>query len=327
MTETGQRRGLLFVLVGPGGVGKNTLMNRVMAQLDNLRQLPTATTRPPRDNEQQGREHLFVSLAEFQAMQQRGELLEQQEVTPGKWYGVPRQTVENAMDEGRDQIADIEYLGARILRRAYPQGVVLVFIAPPEIDSLEIRMRERGTDTSIIRERMERALSEMAFAPECDYLLVNDDLEQTTRRLHDLIVARKTGDDVAALSVQREGVRFTLTVLPSHSDSVLVRDDSSLLQTRVRSGETTEQAAAALLSATGFRLADSGLTGFALIAPDDPIAPVTVDFDPVAGRYAVHFIYQYMLEDAQLAPPGFQWQPRAQVAAMIEDKQAEQSGT
>lgn len=324
MTETGQRRGLLFVLVGPGGVGKNTLMNRVMARVENLRQLPTATTRPPRDGEQQGREHLFVSLAEFEGMQRRGELLEQQEVTPGKWYGVPRQTVESAMEAGRDQIADVEYLGARILRRAYPSGVVLVFVAPPGIDILEARMRERGTDESVIRERMERALSEMAFAPECDYLLVNEDLDQAVESLYDLITARQREDDLPALSAHRAGVRFSLTVIPVHSAAALVRDDGSLLHADIHHGQTAEGTATSVLTAAGFRLAEGGRTGFELRAPSEEQSPVHVHFDAATRDYALHVIYRYSVEDAQLAPPGFRWQPLAQIAALINEKLAEQ---
>lgn len=324
MTETEQRRGLLFVLVGPGGVGKNTLMNQVMARIENLRQLPTATTRPPREGEQQGREHLFVSLAEFEAMQRRGDLLEQQEVTPGKWYGVPRKTVEEAMHAGRDQIADIEYLGARILRRAYPQGVVLVFIAPPELDTLEDRMRDRGSDESIIRERMERARSEMAFAPECDYLLVNEDLDEAVESLHDLITARQNGDDRPAFSTGRGGVHFSLTVVPVQDEMALLRDDGSPLTAHIRTEETAENTAAALLTAAGFRLPESGLTGFELNTPDLTQSPVRVRFDPATRDYALHFVYTYTVEDAQTAPPGFQWQPRAQVAALLEAQPVEQ---
>ncbi len=115
--------GLLFVIVGPAGVGKNALMNSVLDRVSDLRQLPTATTRGIRPDEQAGREHLFVSVGEFQRMIADNELLENQEVH-GNFYGVPRLTVEQAIAQEHDLIADIDVLGATALHNNFPDHTV-----------------------------------------------------------------------------------------------------------------------------------------------------------------------------------------------------------
>src|SRR5579859_8078683 len=111
--------GLLIVLVGPTGAGKNTLMQRAIEALPPLRQMPTMTTRPPREGEQHGREHWFVSTEEFQRLLATNALLEHQEVLPGRFYGVPRQPLDEALTHHREWlIADIDVKGAASLRAA-----------------------------------------------------------------------------------------------------------------------------------------------------------------------------------------------------------------
>ena len=140
--------GVIFVMIGPGGAGKNAIMKAVIAAFPAMKQLATATTRPMRADEKQGREHLFVSEQQFQEMISRNELLEHQEVTPGKFYGIPRRTVMEALTAGAARIADIEVLGAIELAAAYPQNVVQVFVTVPgddiaqQLAVLEERMRE-----------------------------------------------------------------------------------------------------------------------------------------------------------------------------------------
>lgn len=199
---TGQSRdsGLLFVLVGPGGAGKNALMRAVMPRIDNMRQLATATTRKKRDHETDGREHLFLSLEQFQAMINNHALLEYQEVTPGKFYGIPRQSVEDQLNAGLDLIADIEVLGARILRETYPTETILVFITVPGdteeeiLNTLQDRMRtpDRNEDEKLIQQRLERARElELPFASQCDYVIVNDELERASGELYEIIMQRR----------------------------------------------------------------------------------------------------------------------------------------
>ena len=182
--------GMLFVLVGPGGVGKNAMMHRVEATLEFVNQFPTATTRPPRGNEEEGIHHLFKSVEEFRQMIANGELLEYQEVTTNRFYGIPRDALENRLEAGATMIADIEVNGARILKDNYPHNIVLIFIKPPgdtldaQLEVLEQRMIERKDKAEVIRERLDRAVElELQFQDECDYVIVNDDLELATQKL------------------------------------------------------------------------------------------------------------------------------------------------
>ncbi|MCA9915135.1 MAG: hypothetical protein KC496_17390 [Anaerolineae bacterium] len=194
-----KQRGLLFVMVGPGGTGKNTLMNEVMEQL-SLKQLATATTRPMRPTEEQGREHHFVSPEEFRRMIANNELLEYQEVTTDKFYGIPRSAVKTPLDEGTNLIADIDVLGAKIVRETFPEDVVLIFVTVPgtsledQLATLRERMLQRlgheptAADIEHIDERLERARTlELPFAKECNYILVNDHLETTAQQLNKII--------------------------------------------------------------------------------------------------------------------------------------------
>lgn len=195
MTDTQHSKGLVFTLVGPGGAGKNALMKGVLKRLDDLKQLATATTRPAREEELHGREHLFVSKDEFERMIAEGELLEWQEVTADKFYGIPR-SIKNSIDAGQDLIADIEVRGARILREAFPDAVRLIFITVPgdtdeeRLAELEQRMLKRDENTpDDIAARMKRARElELPFAPECDEIIINDDLERAGQELYELIV-------------------------------------------------------------------------------------------------------------------------------------------
>ena len=143
-------QGLLFLVIGPPGVGKNALMNDALKHFDDLRQLATATTRRPRPTEQEGREHLFVTPETFREMIARNELLEWQEVHPNKFYGVPRASIENALASGEKLIADIDVLGATYIRSLYPGQVVLIYIEPPSVAVLEERMQQRGENRADI---------------------------------------------------------------------------------------------------------------------------------------------------------------------------------
>ncbi len=190
--------GLLFVLVGPPGVGKNALMQEVLPRVPDLRQLPTATTRPIRPTEQPGREHLFVSEAEFKRMQSSGELVESQ-VVHQHWYGVPRTTVENAIHDGQDLIADIEVLGATILKSAYPDNVILIFVQPKSPEVLIERMRARGEAEAQIELRMQRVPMEMSYAVQCDYLITNDLIGPASELLYAIVLAERSKGELRQL--------------------------------------------------------------------------------------------------------------------------------
>lgn len=176
-------------MVGPAGAGKNAIMNEVLEQLADLRQLPTATTRPMRDTEQQGREHLFVNEDEFREL----DLIESQTVH-NHLYGTPRVTIENAMRDGQDLIADIEVLGATYLHNAFPHNTVLVFVQPPSVDDLIKRMSIRGETQNEIDTRLKRVEMEMQYAPQCDYLITNyqDQLKESSAILLGIVLAERS---------------------------------------------------------------------------------------------------------------------------------------
>ncbi len=176
-------------MVGPAGAGKNAIMNEVLQQLPDLRQLPTATTRPMRDTEEQGREHLFVSETEFRQL----DLIESKTVHK-HLYGTPRATIENAMHQGKDLIADIDVLGATDLHQAYPSNTFLVFVQPPSVNDLIKRMSIRGETQEEIDTRLQRVEMEMQYAPQCDYLITNyqDQLAQSSAILYGIIIAERS---------------------------------------------------------------------------------------------------------------------------------------
>jgi guanylate kinase len=188
-------RGLIFVMVGPGGVGKNTLMKAVLPRLQNLRQLPTVTTRSPREGEEHGRERFFVLPDEFRRMIDGGELVEHEEVTPGKYYGVPKRYLEQALRAGQDLIADIEYSGASKVKHHYPDNAVLIFIAPPASEVLAERMRERGETEQGIADRLARVQREMGFQNACKYVIVNDVVENAIDELCRVIQLEQASRD------------------------------------------------------------------------------------------------------------------------------------
>lgn len=188
------QRGLIFTLVGPGGAGKNTLMKHVLGRTSNLRKLTTATTRPKRDDETDGYDHHFVTSERFKEMIANNELLEHQMVTENRYYGIPRFSVEDKIDDGIDIIADIDVLGAKILKQTYPDEVVLIFVDVPGADDaekLEIlrqRMGKRGEKPDIIAQRLERTKQiEYPFRKYCDYLIINDDIARATAELESII--------------------------------------------------------------------------------------------------------------------------------------------
>jgi guanylate kinase len=190
-TSTETLPGLLFVLVGPSGVGKNAVIDAVMQRLTYLRRLPTATTRPPRPDEQEGREHFFVSMARFEEMVTEGAFIEHQEVHSGKFYGTVYRVFYEALRDGAHLIADIDIRGATAIRAAFPNNFISIFVLPPSLEVLRMRVIQRGKmDAAEIAERLKRAEEEeLPRAAECDYRVVNDRLEDCAAEVVNIITA------------------------------------------------------------------------------------------------------------------------------------------
>lgn len=173
------RRGRLFVIAGPSGTGKGTIVRRVLERVPEVALSVSATTRAPRPAERDGVEYLFVSDQTFDRMIDDGELLEWAEIV-GNRYGTPARPVEEALAGGGDILLEIDVKGAGWVRKRMPDAV-LIFLAPPSLEELERRLRARGTeDEPTLRRRIEAAEVELGQRDRFDHVVVNDDLDRAT---------------------------------------------------------------------------------------------------------------------------------------------------
>ncbi len=195
-SEAGLRRGLLIILSSPSGAGKSTLSRRLLEADPEVRFSVSATTRPPRPGEQEGREYFFRSRREFEAMAADGELLEHAEVF-GHRYGTPRAPVEAAIAAGRDVLFDVDWQGGQQIRNSsLRDAVVTIFILPPSIAALEARLRARGQDSAqVVAQRMAKSRDEISHWAEYDYVLVNQSLRTCESELCAIIRAERLKRD------------------------------------------------------------------------------------------------------------------------------------
>jgi guanylate kinase len=178
--------GRLFVITGPSGVGKGTLISRLLERMPELELSVSATTRPPRPGERDGVDYHFESEDDFDRMIGDGRLLEHA-VYSGNRYGTPRSEVEPRLAAGRSVVLEIEVQGARQVREAMPEAVQ-VFIAPPSPEALRERLVGRGTDSGdAIERRLAAAEDELAARSEFGHVIVNDDLDRATEDLVGLV--------------------------------------------------------------------------------------------------------------------------------------------
>ena len=182
------RKGIIIVVSGFSGAGKGTLMKELTKKYDNYALSVSATTRNPRPGEVNGREYFFVTNEEFEKLINENGLIEHAGYVD-HYYGTPRKFVEDKLSEGIDVILEIEIQGALQIKEQYPDAVLL-FVMPPSVAELEKRLRGRGTETEeVILQRLKRAKEESVGIEKYDYLVINDDLEKCTERLHSIIEA------------------------------------------------------------------------------------------------------------------------------------------
>ena len=180
------KKGLILVISGFSGVGKGTVVRRLMEKYDNYALSVSVTTRKPREGEVNGREYFFITEEEFAALEADGGLLEGAGYV-GHHYGTPRDYVMGRLEEGKDMILEIEIQGALQIKKKDPEAI-LVFVVPPSARVLKDRLTGRGTETEeVIAERLKRAVEESRGMEEYDYLLVNDDLETCVTELHQIM--------------------------------------------------------------------------------------------------------------------------------------------
>lgn len=178
-------RGVLTVISGFSGAGKGTVVKQLLQEYDYGLSI-SATTRSPREGEQDGREYFFKTKEEFEKMIREHQLIEYAQYV-GNYYGTPKEYVVQQLEQGKDVILEIEMQGALRVREILPE-VNLIFLTPPTVDELERRLVSRGTETAeVICERMARAKEESAYMNEYDYVVINDDLDECVENVHQLI--------------------------------------------------------------------------------------------------------------------------------------------
>jgi len=191
-TEHGrQRRGLLVVLSSPSGAGKTTISRLLLEADPAIAMSVSATTRPMRPGEKNGRDYHFVGEAEFMRMVVEDEFAEWAVVFNHR-YGTPAGPVREAIEHGRDILFDIDWQGARQLQERMGADLVTIFLLPPSMGELERRLVARGTDPDpVIAERMRRAAGEIEHWAEYDYVLVNDDMDRCLGDVRAIVAAER----------------------------------------------------------------------------------------------------------------------------------------
>jgi guanylate kinase len=188
--SSGRRRGILFVMTGASGVGKDTIRRAASDVMANVVYSISATTRPRRIGETDGVQYHFVDRERFEAMVNAGAMLEHASYV-GDLYGTPAAPVDAAIAGGRDVLVEVELDGARQVKVARPEAVML-FIAPPSLAELERRLRGRGTDPEIkIQKRLARAREEIRAVREFDYVIVNDEVGRAVATFRAILAAER----------------------------------------------------------------------------------------------------------------------------------------
>ncbi len=182
-------QGLVFVISGPSGGGKTTVVERLRRELPRLVRSVSMTTRAKRRGERQGRDYQFMSLAAFRQMRRSRALLEWANVH-GAYYGTPNQPILSALARGRDVLLSIDVKGARQVQRTLGSRAVLIFLRPPSMGLLRQRLMQRRTETlAVIRRRLAAAKRELACSTWYDYTVVNDRLDHTVAQVEAIVRA------------------------------------------------------------------------------------------------------------------------------------------
>jgi guanylate kinase len=192
-----KRRGLMFILSSPSGAGKTTLSRRLLERYKNaaahesMMLSISVTTRPARPGEEHGKDYFFIAEAAYQEMVKKNALLEHAQVFD-YYYGTPATFVRDHIEKGTDVLFDIDWQGTRQLTERSRDDLVSIFILPPSMDELERRLRARAQDSDdVVSKRMSKAVSEISHWQEYDYVLVNQDLEETLEKIDAILRAER----------------------------------------------------------------------------------------------------------------------------------------
>jgi guanylate kinase len=186
-----ERRGLMLVLSSPSGAGKTTMAREILARDDGISMSVSATTRPKRPGEVAGVDYNFVDKTEFNLMRNQQDFLESAKVFD-HYYGTPSKPVMETMAAGRDVLFDIDWQGTQQLVEKAPDDVVRVFILPPSHSELERRLNRRAQDPAdVVAQRMAKASAEMSHYPEYDYIIINNNLDESVDRVMAILKAER----------------------------------------------------------------------------------------------------------------------------------------
>jgi guanylate kinase len=185
-----ERKGFPIILSAPSGAGKTTLCRGIVALHPEIHYSISVTSRPPRSGERDGQDYHFVPVKEFEQMLEEGRLLEWAMVHEN-YYGTPRKQIDDKLNAGQDVIMDIDTVGARAIKKMYPQAVT-IFVLPPTFEELKVRLKGRATDTEeVINKRLNRAKLEMQEIGDFEYWLINDKFDQTIRTVAAIVEAER----------------------------------------------------------------------------------------------------------------------------------------
>ncbi len=179
----------LFVISGPSGVGKNTIIRAVMQKVDGLSYSVSHTTRKPRNGEINGRDYYFVDEKTFKKMIEDGLFVEWAKVY-SDYYGTSFSSIREKLAEGKDVILDLDVQGGMNIRKHFKNSS-LIFVIPPSIEELKRRLRKRGTEDEIIEKRLSNIEFELKMAERYDYIVINDSLERAIKEMEAIIIAER----------------------------------------------------------------------------------------------------------------------------------------
>lgn len=192
MTDLPPRRGIVFILSAPSGAGKTTIWRAALERIPGIEFSVSLTTRNPRGTEVDGTDYHFVSEDEFIRRREGGELAEWAQVFDAS-YGTLRGPLDDAVRAGRDILLDIDIQGAAQIREKYSHDAVAVFVLPPSFDDLAQRLRKRGTESeTAIARRLARSRDEARTYPEYDYLIINDNVDDSVERFRSVVNAERS---------------------------------------------------------------------------------------------------------------------------------------
>ena len=185
-----KNKGILFILSGPSGVGKGTVLDSLLKDYDGVEYSVSATTRDPRSGEVDGRDYFFISKEKFFEMEEHNEFIESAKVH-NNYYGTPQKYVDQSLDRGKDIILEIDIQGAKQVREKYPDSV-FIFLVPPSFEELKNRLNKRDTEDNKTKEvRLKNAKKEIKELTNYDYTIVNDRVEKAVQKVKKIIKNEK----------------------------------------------------------------------------------------------------------------------------------------